>query len=182
MRRRLERHERLIHRGSAHRHPALAPVAGVSRDRVDEAVMAEVVAALVRVASVRARRVQQRQAHRVVGRLVPAVLAVVDDADAECPAQVVDVRPLLRRHFVLVRLVVRALDRAEAEVVNRLRIRRGERERRLELGVRRAPVDEILDLDAIAAFGQPDALDERRAGGLARDLERRRGRGRARGS
>ena len=54
----------------------------------------EVVAALIGVAAARPRRVEQRQPQRVVVRLVPAVLAVVDDPHAERAARVGRGRPI----------------------------------------------------------------------------------------
>ena len=134
--------------------------------------MAQIVAALIRIGRFGQRRVEQRQPQHVVGGLVPAVLAVVQHRRAKRAARIGHVRPLLRRHFVMIGRVVAALNRAQAEIVSRFGIRGRERERRLEQRVRRAPVDEVLDVDAVAAIGQRHALHERRPGGLARDLER----------
>ena len=177
VRRRLPGEQRLVEAVAGPDDPPGAPVAGVPGERDEDAVVAEVVGALLERparAGRDARRVDEREAEGVAVRLVPAVAAVVEHGGAERAGGVGDVGPLLRRHLVAVGPVGGPLHDAEAEVVGRHLVRRGERERRLEQRLLGAPVDVVADLEAVAgaAGGEADALGERGAGRLAHDLER----------
>src|SRR5437868_8062522 len=105
-------------------------------DRISEAMMAQIVAALVWIGA-RLRRVNQRQAQNVVGGFVPTILAVVKNRRAKLAARVGYVRPLLRRHFVMIGSIVATLDSTEAQIVSSLRVRCRKWKRCLEQTIRR---------------------------------------------
>ena len=102
--------------------------------------------------------------------LSEAIFAVREHRHAERAGLVGQVEPLVRRDLELPLVVRRPLDGADVPVVGGVRVRRGQREHRLEVRLLRHPVDRVGDLDAVArvAGRQPDRLDERRALGLAR--------------
>src|SRR5207248_598825 len=76
------------------------------------------------------------------------------------------------RHFVFFRFIVGALNRTNVPVVGCLRIRRAERERSLQRGLLRLPVNRIAELYAIAAVAcaESHGFYELGAFGFARDL------------
>src|ERR1043165_355376 len=79
------------------------------------------------------RRAQQRQAQRVVIRLVRTVFAIRKDTHAERAAAIREIEPLMRGHFKLALVVVATLDRADILVVSRLIVCGSERKRDFEI-------------------------------------------------
>src|SRR5207237_9696 len=110
--RRLERDERLIERRCTLRHAACTPITTMTGNRIDETMVPQVVAGLIKRAwpSPWLCRMQQRQAQHIVSGLIPTILTIVENGCAECVACVSNIRPLLRRHFVGVRTIVATLD------------------------------------------------------------------------
>src|SRR5437899_1706295 len=131
-------------------------------NRISEAMMTEIVAALVWIGA-RLPGVNKRQAQHVVGGFVPSIFAVVKNRRAKLAASVGHVRPLLGRHFVMIGSIVATLDSTEAQIVSSLRVRCRKGKRCLEQTIRRLPINQVLNLDAIAALRQPHALHESRA-------------------
>ena len=101
--------DRLVQGLGAGGDAALPPVARVGDDRVGEPVLPVVLAVLVGIAAARLGRMEQRQAKDIVGGLVPAVFAVVEDGDAVGAVRLAQVRPLLGIDLILFRGVVRTL-------------------------------------------------------------------------
>src|SRR4030095_13904851 len=128
-------------------------------NRISEAMMAQIVAALI---CIRARlcRVDQGKAKHVVGRFVPPILTVVQDCRAKSAAIVGYISPLLRRHFVMIRCVIAASNSAKPQVISSFWIRGGKRKGRLQQTVRRFPIHCILDVDAITAVNKHYSLNE----------------------
>src|SRR5207247_11040736 len=85
-------------------------------------------------------------------------------------ASVGHVSPLLGRHFVMIGSIVATLDSTEAQIVSSLRVRCRKGKRCLEQTIRRLPINQVLNLDAIAALRQAYALHESRAGRGARNF------------
>src|SRR5258707_88842 len=94
----LKRDERLIECGSALRHTARPPIASMTGKRVGEVMMTNIIAALVWIGP-RFRGVNQRQPQHIVCRLVPTILAVVENRRAKSAALVSHIGPLLARRF-----------------------------------------------------------------------------------
>ena len=92
---------------------------------------------------------EQGQAEHVVGRLVPAVLAVVEYSDSVAAVGLREVGPLLRVDLILFGDIVRALDGAGAYVVAGHRIGYGQREFRLQEGAGALPVHFAGYVDAV---------------------------------
>ena len=132
-------------------------------------MMAQIVAALVGIGA-GFSRVNECQAQHVVGGFVPTILAVVKNRRAKLAARVGYVRPLLRRHFVMIGSIVATLDSTEAQIVSSLRVRCRKWKRCLQQTIRRLPINQVLNIDAIAAIRQPYALHKSRAGRGARNF------------
>ena len=111
---------------------------------------------LVRIALLGRRGMEQRQAQRIVRRLVPAVFAVVENRHAVAAVGIRQIDPFLGRHFIGRFGVVAALDEAQSEVVSRLRVGHGTREFGFQQHVAARPVDRVAHVDAVvvAAVGQ----------------------------
>src|SRR5260221_9885278 len=107
------------------------------------------------VAAAEAWRVEEREPERRIVGLVGAVLRAGQHGYAIAATTCVgEIDPLVRRHLELLLVVIPALDRADFPVVRRLRVRRGERKRRLQRRGGRLPVDGVGDLDAIAGLAR----------------------------
>src|SRR5437588_4166854 len=104
----------------------LAPVARVAGKTIDELMVSPVLGGLVAVkpsvAIPQAGRVDQSQAQRIVVRLVRTIFAIGKNGDAEIPALIGEVKPLMRRNFEFLRIVIAALDGPYVPVIGRLRI------------------------------------------------------------
>src|SRR5438132_13077211 len=138
-------------------------------NRISEAMMAQIVAALVWIGA-RLPGVNKRQAQHVVGGFVPSIFAVVKNRRAKLAASLGHVRPLLGRHFVMIGSFIATLDSTESQIVSSLRVRCRKGKRRLEQTIRRLPINQVLNLDAIAAIRQPYVLHKSRAGRGARNF------------
>src|SRR5947207_10512059 len=117
-------------------------------NRISEAMMTEIVAALVWIGA-RLRRVNQCQAQHVVGGFVPTIFAVVKNRRAKLAASLGHVRPLLGRHFVMIGSIVATLDSSEAQIVSSLRVRCRKGKRCLKQTIRRLPINQVLNIDTI---------------------------------
>ena len=117
---------------------------------------------------------EQRQAQRVVRRLVPTVFAVVENRHAVAAVGIRQIDPFLGRHFIGRFGVVAALDEAQPEVVSRLRVGHGTREFGFQQHVAARPVDRVAHVDAVvvAAVGQRHVLHELRGAVAALHFER----------
>src|SRR5207302_10107530 len=102
------------------------PVARVAGKTIDEFMVSPVLGGLVTVepsvAVSKAGRVDQSQAQRIVVRLVGAIFAIGKNGDAEISALIGKVKPLMRRNFEFLRIVIAALDGPYVPVIGRLRI------------------------------------------------------------
>ena len=136
-----------------------------------------VIAVLIRVVGVVVlRRVQEGQANGIVVILIHAVFAVVENRNAEGSVLVRDVRPFLNRNLRLVVVIIRALDRAEAEVIGRGRVACGQIELRLQQFALLLPIDRVVHTDNLASGGKADYLRICRIAVRAGKLDRHTGR------
>src|SRR5262245_58799821 len=92
----------------------------------------KILRSLVAVTAARAGRVDQRQPQRTVVRFVRSILGVIEQRGAVGSIGTRQVDPLMLRNFVLLRLVVAALDRAHGDVVRCLRVGNAQRKTGLE--------------------------------------------------
>ena len=139
---------------------------------VGEHVVAEVLAGLVGKALGGFGRIEQREAQRVVGRLVPAVARVVEQRHAIVARTVGEVGPLVGIDLETVVAVVATAHVAQSDVVGGLLVAHAERELGLQQGIERPPVDLVLEVDARGegSLVEVDALhDDRLAVALADD-------------
>src|SRR5271166_1005140 len=81
-----------------------APTSRVSGNSVKELVMSNILRPLVRVTAARSRRADQRQANRMVVRLIRSILAIGQDGRAELAPRVGQIDPLMGWHFEFFRL------------------------------------------------------------------------------
>jgi len=134
----------------------------VTGNRVCENMVSEILLCLIGIAATGGRSMQKRKTEHVVGRLVPAVLAVIHNADAITPVPVSKIGPLLGIHFVCSKHIVSACLRAYAQIIHCLRVRNGKRELRFQKGVLAAPVNLIAYIDPVAfiTFIKDDILDK----------------------
>ena len=134
----------------------MIPRTFMPEDRIGIVVDTVIECPLVRIASFGRRRMQQRQAQRIVGRFVPAVLAVVQDRHATRSVRRRQVGPFVSRHLIRQLRIVAAFKEAQTQIVCRLFIGHRTREFRLEQDVAARPVNPIADVDTIvhAAVGQ----------------------------
>src|ERR1044071_9151439 len=100
------------------------PITIMRRKTVNDLVVSPILRRLIRITRTRADSgcAQQRQAKRLVVRLVRSVLTIRKNRDAEGSARIRKVEPLMRRHLKLPLVVVAAFDRADVPVVSRFRI------------------------------------------------------------
>ena len=119
--------------------------------------------------------VDQRQTQRIVRRLVPAVLAVVENRERIGAVGVGQRRPLVARHLVGRVGVVAADQAGAAQVVDRLRIAHRGGELGLEQRIAGVPVDRIAHVDAllVGTVGQRHVLHELRIAAAPLHPERR---------
>src|SRR5690349_12404454 len=162
MLRAFKRDQRLIQTLRLPVSPLATPITFMRGQSIIKSMPAPILRRLICVTSAwaDAGRAQQRQAQRLVVRLIRAVLAIGQNRYAKRAAAIREIEPLMRRHLKLSLVVIAAFDRADVPVVRRFRIRGSERKSRLEIGVARLPVDDVTKLDAIAriACRQADNL------------------------
>ena len=165
-----QRHVELLRGG--HRRPAFR--SGMPHDRVGEMIYPQVEVALVGIAPLGRRGVNQRQAEHVVGRFVPAVFAVVEHRNAVRAVGVGQIGPFQSRHLVGRCRVVTALDIADTEVVGGLFIAHRHGEFGFEQRIAAVPVDSRMNIQPVVrrAVGQRKVLRELRIAPRALDLER----------
>ena len=99
---------------------SVAPVAAVPVNGPCGVVDAEIDGVVVKGRA--GRGVDKRQAQAFLVRMIPSVLAVVDDRDAETVVARRQVGPLLRGDFEQIRCVDAAPDGAESKVISRFRV------------------------------------------------------------
>ena len=144
---------------------ALPPVAFMGDDRVGETMLPMVLVILVGIAAAGLGRMQQGQAKDIVGGLVPAVFAVIEDGDAVGTVGFGQICPLLGIYLILFRRVVRPLDGTGSNVIAGHGVGDGDRELGLEQRAGSVPVDFVDDVDTLLFIGaviQADVLREMR--------------------
>src|SRR5947209_490529 len=105
---------------------ALPPITSMTGQAINEFVVAQVLGELIAigaaVAFAQSGRIYKGEAQSVVVGLIGAVLAVGEHGHAIRSAFVGEIKPLMRRNFKLLLIVVAALDCANVPVVRGFRI------------------------------------------------------------
>src|SRR2546422_3155101 len=174
MRRTLKSNQRLIESIRLPVGLRLTPITGVARKSEQNFMTANVLSALIRVATARAGRANQRQADRLIVRFIRSILAVGQQSHTIRATLVGEIDPLMRGDLELSLFFIRALDGPDVPVVSRKIVRRAERKRRFQICFLRLPINHVTEFDAIAgvACRETYSLNELRRFSLAFDFDR----------
>ena len=118
------------------------------------------------------RRAQKSQAKRLVGWLVPSVLAVAQDSNPIATTRGTVVGPLMSAHLILILCTDAARDSAKGDIVGIILIGEGEREVDLQHALVGMPVNFVDALHAVVDGIHADVLYEGRSFLLTLDTKR----------